>query len=107
MSVVTYFVPRYIYIESLSFLFANIVVVGFSELRPEFLMLVAVPWEVEHAANNNVVCIIYNDRGKHPDSNSGPSVKRNDSPWIIFKRVLHPLAVMHIPVNYQHPGQIF
>lgn len=28
---------------------------------------------------------------------------RKNSPWIIFKTVLHALTVMYIPVNYQHP----
>lgn len=102
ISVVTYLVPWYIYIKSGPFFFADNVKVWFSKLRPEFLMLVAMPWEVEHAgAKCNMQNLL------HQQTTSTYKIKNTSiskhSPWIIFKTVLYPLTVMYIPVNYQHP----
>lgn len=62
-------VPWYIYIESCPFLFANNVIVRISQMRPEFLMLIAVPREVEHAVKRkttNAVSRIWNGSRQHP-----------------------------------------
>lgn len=47
-------IPWHIYVESGSLFFANSVVVWFSKVGPEFLMLVAVPGEVEHTVETKV-----------------------------------------------------
>lgn len=49
ISVATCLVPRNIYVKPSTFVFANSIIVGFSEVRPEFLILITVPREVEHA----------------------------------------------------------
>lgn len=67
-------------------------------------MLIAVPREVEHAGTQcskmqNLLC---QKTRQHPHKQSRIS---KDSPWIILKRVLDPLTMMYIPVNYQDPGE--
>lgn len=100
LSFFIHLVPRYIYVETCSFPFANDVKVWVSQIRPEFLMLIAVPWEVEHTGGGGEVYInTYFQKISIP----GNGIMSKNIPGIIFKTVLHSLTVMDIPVNYQHP----
>lgn len=49
-----YSIPRHIYVESGSLLSTNTVIVWFFKIGPEFLMLIAVPGEVEHTVETKV-----------------------------------------------------
>lgn len=49
-----YSIPRHIYVETSSLPFANTVIVWIFKVGPEFLMLVAVPGEVEHTGERMV-----------------------------------------------------
>lgn len=49
-----YSIPRHIYVESGSLLYTNAVIVRLFKVGPEFLMLVAVPGEVEHTVETKV-----------------------------------------------------
>lgn len=52
--VIIYSIPRHVYVESGSLLFANAVEVRLFKVGPESLMLVAVPGEVEHTVETKV-----------------------------------------------------
>lgn len=69
-------------------------------------MLVAVPREIQHAGNKHAPHRMYHTRRQRRRERFNESV-RKDSPWIIFKTVLHPLTMMYVPVDDQHPGYVF
>lgn len=66
ISAATCLVPRHIYVKPGAFVFANSIVVWFSEVRPEFLMLITVPREVEHALVEEK-CYVYNSISNNID----------------------------------------
>lgn len=91
LSKLAYLVPGHIYIESRPFPFADAVVVWLFKVGPEFLMFIAVPWEVKHAGKmtrgiqksicRKKTCMSTIRIGPLGKTNLGSSSKEYCTPW--------------------------
>ena len=86
---IEYFIQGDVHVESASFAFANMIEIGFFQIRPEVPVFEAMGWNVQNSRQT-----------KHPSTSS---LEKSFALLIgIVKGILRSLTMMHIPVENQN-----